>query len=132
MKDIKFWQGTNFWIALILAGGGLFVGFPESEARDMVALIFGLIAAAGLLREKLKGLVPIDWKTWIRQPNTWNYIGTAVVAIVPTIPVELFTHIRTTIDAAFGGNWQGIATGVFSIATMLYYIFKGNAVAKTA
>ena len=131
-KEIKFWQGTNFWIALVLAIGGLFIGFPENEARNIVSGIFALVAGVGLFREKLKGLVPVDWKTWIRQPNTWNYIGAAVVAVVPTIPLELFTHIRTTIDAAIGGNWQGIATGVFSIATMLYYIFKGNAATKAA
>ena len=132
MKEIKFWQGTNFWMSLILAAGGLFVGFPESDARDLVSGIFGLIATVGLLREKLKGVNTVKWLEWIKQPNTWNYLGAAIVAIVPTLPVELFTHLRTTLDAAISGNWQGILTGVFSIATMLYYIFKGNAATKAA
>ena len=54
-QPLKFWQGTNFWIALVLAVGGLFVGFPEGDARNIVGGVFALIASAGALREKLKG-----------------------------------------------------------------------------
>jgi hypothetical protein len=121
---LKFWQGTNFWIALVLAFGGLFIGFPEGEARAIVAGVFGLIATAGAFREKLKGITNVPWKDWLRSPNTWNYIAAAVTAIVPILPVELFTRLRELIDALIGGNWQGIVTAVFSIATMLYYIIK--------
>lgn len=122
---LKFWQGTNFWISLVLAGGGIFVGFPESDARNIVGGIFALIASAGLLREKLKGAETVKWKEWITGVNTWNYIGAAVVAIVPSIPGEFFLRLRDLIDAILGGNWQGIVTALFSIATMLYFIIKG-------
>ena len=122
---LKFWQGTNFWIAIVLAFGGLFIGFPEGEARNIVSGIFGLIATAGLFREKLKTAVKVDWKDWIRSPNTWNYIGAAVVAIVPALPSDFFTRVRDLIDAILGGNWQGIVTALFSIATMIYFIIKG-------
>ena len=122
---LKFWQGTNFWIALVLAFGGLFIGFPEGEARNIVSAIFGLIATAGLFREKLKAAAKVDWKDWIRSPNTWNYIGAAVVAIVPALPSDFFTRVRDLIDAILGGNWQGIVTALFSIATMIYFIIKG-------
>lgn len=121
MNELKFWQGTNFWTALILAIGGLFVGFPQGEAHNIVAAIFGLIATAGVVREKVKG---VDFKAWVTSGNTWNYIGTAVVAAVPVIPAELFTKLHEVLTAAIGGNWQGIVAGVFSISTMLYYIFK--------
>lgn len=30
---VKFWQGTNFWVAAVLAIGGIFVGFPADDAR---------------------------------------------------------------------------------------------------
>lgn len=121
MNEVKFYQGTNFWTALILAIGGLFVGFPEGEAHNIVAALFGLIASIGVIRERVKG---VDLKAWITSGNTWNYIGTAVVAAVPVIPADLFTKIHEVLTAAIGGNWQGIAAGVFSIATMVYYIFK--------
>ena len=122
----KFWQGTNFWIALILAVGGLFVGFPEGEARAIVAGLFGLVAAAGAFREKLKGVTVVPWRDWLRSPNTWNYIAAAVTATLPALPVDFFQRLRDLIDALLGGNWQGVVTAVFSIATMLYYIIRGN------
>lgn len=121
---IKFWQGTNFWITLVLAFGGLFVGFPEGDARDLVGSLFAVIASAGALREKLKGTTTVNWKDWLRSANTWNYIGAAVVAIVPALPGDFFLRVRDLIDSILGGNWQGIVTAVFSIATMLYFIIK--------
>lgn len=102
----------------------MFVGFPDGEAKSIVESIFALIAGAGVFREKIKGATVVSWKTWITQVNTWNYIGAAVVAIVPSIPAQLFTDMRNLMDSLIGGNWQGIVTAVFSIATMLYYIFK--------
>lgn len=128
--NLKFWQGTNFWIALILAFGGLFIGFPESDARNIVGAIFAAIASAGALREKLKGAEKVNWKDWLRSPNTWNYIGAAVVAIVPALPGDFFLRVRDLIDSILGGNWQGIVTALFSIATMLYFIIKKPAVLK--
>ena len=125
MQEKKFWQGTNFWIAIVLAGGGLFVGFPQDDARDLIGSLFALIGSAGALREKLKGLTPVSWKDWIRSPNTWNYLGAAIVSIVPAIPVDMFQRMRDLLDSAIGGNWQGIITALFSIGTMLYFIFKG-------
>lgn len=119
----KWYQSANFWTAVILAAGGIFVGFPESDARNIVSALFGLISGGMLIREKLKGL-PADWKAWIRSANTWNYIATAVIAVVPAIPADLFTQLRNLADAALGGNWQGIAAAVFSIATILYYLLR--------
>lgn len=122
MEDIKFWQGTNFWIALVLAVGGLFVGFPQGEARDIVAAVFALIGAAGAIREKVKDL-QIDWRAWLGSKNTWNYIATVFVSIFPMLPADLFARLADLFNALLGGNWQGVVTAVFSIATMLYYIF---------
>lgn len=119
----KWYQSANFWTAIVLAAGGIFVGFPESDARNIVAALFGLISGGMLIREKLKGLKS-DWKTWLRSANTWNYIATAVVAVVPSIPAELFTALRNLADAALGGNWQGVAAAAFSIATILYYLLR--------
>ena len=119
----KWYQSANFWTAVILAAGGIFVGFPESDARNIVSALFGLISGGMLIREKLKGL-KADWRTWLRSANTWNYIATAVIAVVPAIPADLFTQLRNLADAALGGNWQGIAAAVFSIATILYYLLR--------
>ena len=122
-QELKFWQGTNFWIALVLAFGGIVVGFPEGDARNAVAAIFAAIASAGAIREKIKG-AKIDWKTWLSSPNTWNYLAAAMTAALPNIPVDLFARLGDLARAAIGGNWQGILTALFSIGTMLYFIFR--------
>jgi hypothetical protein len=122
-QELKFWQGTNFWVALVLAIGGIWVGFPQDEASGAVQALFALISAVGLVREKVKGL-RIDWKAWAVSKNTWNYIAAFVTAIVPTIPVDFFQRLNELATAVVGGNWQGIVTALFSIATMLYYIVR--------
>lgn len=121
-QEFKFWQGTNFWIALVLAIGGMFVGFPENEAKTFVVAVFALIGAAGAVREKVKDL-QIDWRAWLASKNTWNYLATVITAIFPFIPVDLFARLSDLFQSLMGGNWQGVVTAVFSIATMLYYIF---------
>lgn len=117
-----FWQGTNFWIALVLLVGGFFVGFPEGDAVTAVNGIFAVVATAFGIREKVKGT--ISFKQWITGSNTWNYIAAAVVSIIPAIPIELFQTLKDLLQAAVGGNWQGIAVGAFSLATILYNLFK--------
>src|SRR5574343_1188029 len=123
MDQKKWYQSANFWTAIILAIGGLFIGFPEGEARALVAGLFGIVSTGMLFREKLKNLTP-DWRSWLRSANTWNYIATAATAILPVLPIELFHRLRDLADAALGGNWQGVAASVFSIATILYYLLK--------
>ncbi len=117
--------GTNFWVAITLAFGGLFVGFPEGEAKIVVESIFAGVAGIFALREKLKS-TKIDWKAWIASKNTWNYLGTAIVSIVPAIPLELFQRLGELGTSILGGNWQGIAAAVFSIATILYYLIRAK------
>jgi len=118
-----FWQGTNFWVAFVLAFGGLFVGFPEGEAKTTVELFFASIAGIFAIRQKVKD-VQIDWTAWIKSANTRNYLFTAIVAVFPMIPGDVFKHVNAIIEAAIGGNWQGIAAGVFSLATILFYWLK--------
>lgn len=119
----KFWQSTNFWTAVLLAVGALFVGFPEGAARDTVAALFALIASSGIIRNFVKEGVGFDWKQ-IKTANFWNYVATAITAIVPQIPAELFSRLQELATHLVGGNWQGILVSVFSIATILYHLVK--------
>lgn len=116
----QFWQGTNFWVALTLAFGGLFVGFPADDAKTTVELIFASFAGVFAIRQKMKD-AQIDWSAWIKSANTRNYLFSAIIAIFPAIPGDVFKNIDTIIQSAIGGNWQGIVAGVFSLATILYY-----------
>lgn len=119
----KFWQGTNFWVAAVLAIGGLWVGFPADDAKHSTELIVGALGGIFAIREKVKNL-KIDWKSWLKSANTWNYLATVFVALIPTIPIDLFQQLRNILEAAMGGNWQGIIAGVFSLGTILYYWLK--------
>jgi hypothetical protein len=123
MKINDLFKSTNFTLAIVLAIGGLWVGFPEGELRGIVEALFGIVAGAGLVREKMKSAT-VDWKAWIRSANTWNYIGTAVIAIVPALPIDFFQRVRDLLDSALIGNWQGVVTSIFSLATILYYVLR--------
>lgn len=119
----KFFESANFWTAVVLAFGGLVVGFPEGQAAETVSYLFATIAGAMGVRERLKGAT-VDWKSWLTSTNTWNYIGAVVVSIVPNIPGDLFVRLRDLAEAAIGGNWQGILTALFSIGTIIYYLAR--------
>lgn len=119
----KWYASSGFWNGVILALSGLVVGFPTGEGHDIVASLFALFASGNAIREFLRGKT-VDFKGWITNKNTWNYIGTTIVAIFPMIPSDLFTRLGDLATAAIGGNWQGIITALFSIGTMVYFIFK--------
>lgn len=121
--QVKFWQGTNFWLSVVLFIGGLFVGFPVGDASEAVGYIFALVGSVGLIREKIKDS-KIDWKAWAVSKNTWNYLAAAVTAVIPTIPTALFTGMNEALTAAISGNWQGFAIALFSLATIIYHLFQ--------
>lgn len=119
-SSTKWWGSSGFWNGLVLAVSGLFVGFPTGAASDAVSAIFALVTSGMAIRSGLSGKHP-DWRAWLANKNTWNYLGATIVAILPTVPVGLFQEIGNAVSAALGGNWQGILVAVFSIGTMIYY-----------
>lgn len=116
-----WWLSTNFALTVSMLVGSIFVGFDKVDAQAGVASIAGVIASVGAIREKVKG---VDFKGWLKNSNTWAYIGTIVVTFVPVIPAELFTNLGDIAANAIGGNWQGILVGIFSLGTILYQLFK--------
>ncbi len=122
-KELRFWQGTNFWLSVVLFVGGLFVGFPNGDAQTAVGYLFALVGSVGLIREKVKD-AKIDWKAWATSKNTWNYLAAALTAIIPTIPTALFSGLNEALTAAISGNWQGFAIALFSLATIVYHLFQ--------
>ena len=129
IKTPAFWQGTNFWTALALFVGGLFVGFPDGEAQTTVGYLFATLGGIMAIREKLKN-TSIDWRAWIGNKNTWAYLGTVVVSVLPAIPLELFDNLSDRSTAALGGNWQGIWVAFFSIGKIIFHLVKPKAPAE--
>jgi hypothetical protein len=122
-SSTKWYASSGFWNGVILAFGGLVIGFPAGDARDVVAALFALFASGNAIREALRG-AKFNLKEWLKNGNTWNYLGATVIAIFPMIPIDLFPRIGELVSAALGGNWQGIITALFSIGTMLYFWLK--------
>ncbi len=118
-----WYASSGFWNGVLLAASGLVVGFPTEAGNDGVAALFALFASGNAIREALRGKT-VDLKAWITNKNTWNYIGATIIAIFPMIPADLFARLGDLATAAIGGNWQGILTALFSIGTMLYFLFK--------
>lgn len=131
MVNKKFWQGSNFYIALILAFGGLFTGFAPEDAQLFVKSMFAAVAALWAMREKIKNS-QIDWTAWLASKNTWNYLGNAIVHIFPFIPIALFGHISDLIAALLGKNWSNALAALFAIGTMLYYLINPKTSKPTA
>lgn len=130
----KFWQSSNFWIAVSLAIGGFFIGFPEDEARNLVGYIFATISSVGIFRNFFKNSPKPDWKQ-AGKLNFWNYVATIVTAIIPNqLPPELFTSLQGVAESLIGKNWNGVVMGLFSVGTILYYAItsKNNTEAVAA
>lgn len=123
----KFWESSNFWTAVFLFMGGLFVGFPEGEARIAVTSLFSLVAAVKAIREYFTELKPkADIGQAVNRSNWWNYLGTIVVAIVPALPVEAIDHLQHIATNIVGKNWQGALVSLFSLVTILYNLYWKN------
>ena len=126
LQTKKWYQSTNFWTAVLLAIGGLFVGFPEEAGVSMIGQIFALIGSVGIMRNFFKSSPKPDFKK-IGEVNFWNYIAAIATAIVPgVLPDELFIRLQELAESLLNGNWQGVITAIFSIATILYYLIKDS------
>lgn len=126
----KFWQGTNFYIALLMVAGGLYAGIQDTDVKPIVSGIFGIVASVGLLREKLKGSTLVTFKEWIKSKNTWSYLGIAIVQVIPSIPADFFTRLNEIATAAIDQNWTAFISAILSGATMIYFWIRGSQTAK--
>jgi len=115
-----WWQGTNFYIAAIMASLGVSFGIQEQEVGALVTPVFAIISAAGLIRERIKAATP-NWGEWIKSKNTWNYLTAAIIQIVPNLPAGLGEKIFEVVQAVIGKNWTATITGIISVATIIYF-----------
>lgn len=126
----KFWQGQSFYIALLLAIGSAW-GITNEQVAPIISSVFGIGGGLLAIREKIKSTA-VDWLTWIKSPNTWNYVFAAVAAIVPKLPAGLGPKVSELITAIAGKNWPATITTLLSIFAMLYFIITGGAAKSKA
>lgn len=118
----KFWQGTNFWLALLMFGGSFFAA-PESVSTQVVMSIVGLIAAVGAVRQFLPNAKFSSIKERLADPNTWNYLAGLVATLgIPNID-QLIPPLHDLSDAFSSGNWGLVITRGITLLTMAFYLF---------
>ena len=122
---LKWWQGTNFWVAASMFILGGFSLVSTTDVSNVIAAVFGIVGSVFAIREGVK-LSKFNFKEWISSRNTWNYLASALTAILPGIPLELFTRLNDVATAAIGKNYQGIVAGLLSLATIIYFWITGN------
>lgn len=120
----KWWQSSNFWTDIIMIIAAVFVGFPTEDGTAGVTAIFALIGAGKAIREFLKSGVKPSILKPLQDSNFWNYVATVAVAIIPSIPIEIFDSLQIIASNLIGGNWQGAIVAAFSLVTILYNLLK--------
>lgn len=119
----NWWQSSNFWTAAIMVIAGAFVGFEESMAETAVGGIFGIIAVGKSLHNYFKE-AKIDWKSWVLDSNFVNYALIVLTTFFANFDAALLEKIQQLFGAALDGDVSGILAAIFSIATILYNVFK--------
>ena len=127
----KWYQGTNFWVAMVMAFGGISVGLSETDVREFVNYIFGGVGVAFAIREKVKSS-GIDVKAWLSSKNTWNYLFAVVATFLPAVPPEWFTRLNEIAGAVFTKNYTALLSGLFALAVSVFYFIRDNKKAETA
>ncbi len=124
MRD--FLKSSNFWTAIVLAIGGLFVGFPEEAGATIVNQLFALLGTGKLLHEYFKTRPQADYKGAVNRSNWWNYIGVIVTTAIPALPGNFTDGLEDLFRSLLSANWQGVLIALFSLATILYNLFQSK------
>lgn len=119
----NWWQGTNFWVALVMAFGGISVGLSETDVREFVNYIFGGVGVAFAIREKVKAS-GINVKAWLSSKNTWNYLFAVAATFFPAVPPEWFSRLNEIVGAIFTKNYTALLSGLFALAVSVFYFIK--------
>lgn len=117
----KFYEGTNFWFALLMVILSFFGG-GENVAQALVTAGFGVVAAIGVFRQFLVGAKWKGLKGTLAEPNTWNYIAGVVLTILPQA-TDLVPALHGVYDALITGNWGLVISRGIALLTIIYYLF---------
>lgn len=121
-----FLKSSNFWTAVMLAIGGIFVGFPQDAGAVVAEQFFALLGTGKLLHEYFKTKPGTDVNGAVNRSNWWNYIAVILTSAIPAIPGSLINDLQTFLSSLLSSNWQGVLVALFSIATILFNLFKSK------
>lgn len=121
--SIPFWKGTNFWFAALMVVGS-FWGLQEGTANAVIAVGVAAVGAFGLVRQFLSTAKFGGFKEALLQPNTLNYLVSALTLAGVPGAAELVPAFKQLAEALISGNWGLAITASISFITILFYIFK--------
>lgn len=116
----RFWEGTNFWFALIMVGLSFFGG-GENVAQALVSAAVGLIGAFAVVREFIVNAKFKGWKETLGEVNVWNYLAAIVLTILPQA-TDLVPALQGVYDALISGNWGLVISRCIALFTIIYYL----------
>jgi hypothetical protein len=107
-------NGTLHAVLLIILGVSLLFKFPGNE---LVALVTGIIAFVGLVREWLKDKPKFGWDS-----NAVAYIVAGLAAVFPHL-AKLFDAAADLVEAILSGNINIIISALVVFASILMQQF---------
>lgn len=123
MTPKKFWQGTNFYVALSLLIASLWTSFSTETGDVIASTVISIGAGAFAVRQLLKN-GQIDFQNWLGSTNTWNYLAQLVTMIFGAQFADLLTPLQSLVDAIGAGNFQAIIAAVFNLGTIIFYLVR--------
>lgn len=122
--DKKFWQGTNFYMALgLLILSASTLAMDQAQAQ-LTFLIEGVVAGIYLIRQVATG--KFSFKNF-QDKNGWNYLAQLILLVSPQF-ADLVPGLQKLTEALVAKDWGAVISALFSIGTILYYLVsnKGN------
>lgn len=133
MEKKKWYQSTNFWIAVAMIFAGLFIGFPKEAAVEVVMQMTGVLAAVATIREYLKTAEKPSIKNLFNlegDANIFNYLAAIFAAIFVTISPDVLNSIGEYLEEITGAilarNWAALFSPVIALATIVIKIIRGD------
>ena len=125
-QPIKFWQGTNFWVASLMVILSLFGG-GEGLANQIVMSVAGLIAVGFAVRQFVNVAKFGGWYKTLVQGNTLNYLAQVLLLVgIPNID-QIVPPLKDLVDAFVQGNWGLVISRFVSLGTIIFYLFLKKA-----
>lgn len=122
MENKKFWQGTQFYFALLILVGS-FWGLQQDQATAIVSAGTGLVGAFGIVRNFLKVAQPQPFLPTLLSANGLNYLTALLVAISPALG-DLVPPVQKLVEAIAAKNFGAIISALVSLGTIIYYIVR--------
>ncbi|MEM9930916.1 MAG: hypothetical protein AAF840_13930 [Bacteroidota bacterium] len=119
----KFYEGTNFWVALTLLVAGAWTGFNTETGNAITSFVIASFGAVFAVRQMIK-TPRRSLQEWWRSNNTKNYLGAILVAVFGEGATQLIPLLNDLLEAIQVGNITGILTALLSFATILYYLIR--------